>query len=147
MDMTPRGPVPMHRAQKSLPPYPTYRSRQACPPCSRPANCGASTVFCILNHPSICCCTPTGMSTTASKPQRAATVGSRPDSSRPAPQEIDHLINGLQLGNLSGLHNWTKGNGLCATTVMSTTLTCTMTGMSITRAIMHSLALYVPVSA
>ena len=53
---------------------------------------------------SICCCTPTGMSTTASKLQRAATVGSRL-SSLPAPedlhnQDVEHLINGLQQGNL-----------------------------------------------
>ena len=47
-------------------------------------------------------------------------------------RDAEHLVNGLQLANLSGLLNWTKGNGLCATTVMSTTLTCTITGMSLT---------------
>ena len=33
-----------------------------------------------------------------------------------AQQDAEHLINGLQLGNLSGLLNWTKGNDLCAMT-------------------------------
>ena len=57
------------------------------------------------------------------------------------------MINRLQLGNLSGLLGWTKGNGLCATTVLSTTLTCTMTGTSMIQSTnVHSLTLCVPVS-
>ena len=67
------------------------------------------------------------MSTTNVHIKGAATVGSRL-SPRLHPknlldlhnQDIEHLVNGLQLGNLSGLLNWTKGNGLCATTVIST---------------------------
>ena len=60
--------------------------------------------------------------------------------SRPAPEnlldlhkkDIEHLVNGLQLGNLCGLLHGTKGNVLCAMTGLSTTL--------------HSLTLCVPVS-
>ena len=87
----------------------------------------------------VCCCTPTGMSTTVSTLQRAAPVGSRLSPHHLHPKnllhlhkwDVEHLVNGLQLGNLSGLLDWTKGNGLCATTVMSTPLTCTITVMSI----------------
>ena len=53
---------------------------------------------------SICCCTPTGMSTTASKQRQATTEGSRltPHGLHPNlhNQDIDHRINGLQQGNL-----------------------------------------------
>ena len=69
----------------------------------------------------------------------SATVGSRPISHSLHPRkllnlrnkDIEDLINGLQLGNLNGLLNWTKRNGLCTMTGLSTTLTCTTTGMSI----------------
>ena len=53
-------------------------------------------------------------------------------------RDVEHLINGVQLGNLSLLLNWTKGNDLCAMTRLSTTLTCTTTGMAITSPKMHS---------
>ena len=44
-------------------------------------------------------------------------------------RDVEHLVNGLQLVNHYG---WTKGNSLCVTTGMSTSLTYTITGMSIT---------------
>ena len=31
-------------------------------------------------------------------------------------RDVEHLINGMQLGNLSGLLHWTKGNSNCAMT-------------------------------
>ena len=62
--------------------------------------------------------------------QRAAPVGSRLSPHRLHPrnlldlhnQDVEHLVNGLQLRNLSGLLNWTKGNGLSATTGKTTTM-------------------------
>ena len=68
--------------------------------------------------PGICCCTPTRMSTTVSMLQRAATVGARLSPRRLHPRNlldlhkrnVEHLVNGLQLGNLSGLLDWTKGH-------------------------------------
>ena len=62
-------------------------------------------------HPASVVAHRTGMSKTTSMLQRAATVGSRLSSHRlhpretagPAHQDVDHLVNGLQLGNHYGL--------------------------------------------
>ena len=99
------------------------------PPLPRPNGGGQTLALCLCTGPY-----------QASMLPRAATVGSQlflTDCTRgtaePAHRDIDHLINGLQLGNHNDLQNkLDHGKQLCVTTGMSTTLTCTITGMSIT---------------
>ena len=59
--------------------------------------------------------------------QRAATVGSRLSSHRP-----EETAGWTATEESQWSAELDQGNGLCATTVLSTTLTCTITGMSTT---------------
>ena len=119
---------------------------------SKYCNCGTVAVLSTLDHPGICRCTQRACERHV-QPQRLQlwdldqflTTCNRKMLDLHN-RDIEHLINGLQMGNLSGLLNWTTGNDLCATTGKSTTLTCTTTGMSITSPEMHCLTLCVPVS-
>ena len=104
-------------------------------------NCGTFAVVCTLNHPASVVA-HNGHATTTSMQrfsQRDATVGSRPSSHRPLLRKLLDLhtwtSNTISMDCNWGISvvckiTWTTGNGLCATTGMSTTLTCTMTGMS-----------------
>ena len=118
-------------------------------------NCGTFTVFCILNHPASvvahqqvrqqqCPCFDELQLWDLDCLLTACTRGICWTCTTGTSNTLS--INSLQQGKLSGLLNWTKGNGLCARTGLSTTLTCTTTGMSITSPKKHSLTLCVPVS-
>ena len=87
----------------------------------------------------ICICATTGMTTTVSKHEydelhcKISTVFTQTATKNLLDlqnRDIEHLINGLQLGHLSGRKNWTERNGLCAMTGWSTTCLCSITAIS-----------------
>ena len=171
VDMAPSGPVLVYRAPNKV--YPasqlsrptagphrcmtTHRARTApaapVVPCSRPATVGLHS-FLHCRPSSICCCTPTGMSTTASKLHRAATVGSSTVSLPPAPEEsagpahrdVEHLVKRTATGESQWSAELDQGKRPLRHDSDVNDLDLHNDG-HVNQFKMHSLALYVPVSA